>query len=135
MANNFNLKKFLAEGRMLKEEQKENLADFLNMNQDEVYKIVIKPRVDYGVKEGDITADEFANLDKYLQDKWIDGNTSDASDDPNETAEYAIDFPNLYYYFELSTVPFPEDVTYGGDEPEEIMLLGKKLYLFGTDNP
>ena len=77
-------------------------------------------------------------MEDYIQDKWISTTTSNASDDLNKAAGYGIDFPNLNYYWEISSVPHPgeDEITYAqGGEPYEIELLGKKFSLFTTDNP
>ena len=137
MENTFNLKKFLAEGKMLKEENEGNMADFLNQHKDEVFAKIVKPTIDWNVEDGNITPEELTNMSDYIQDKWIDCETSNASDDPNKVASYAIDFPNAFYYFEISSVPYPgeDEISWGGDEPDEIELLGKKFYLYQTTQP
>ena len=144
--NDFNLKKFLTENKLTRNSQLLNenrimlggsVADFLNRHKDEVFEEIVQPMIDYYVEEGDITPKELANMSNYIDEAWIDCNTSHASDDRDKVASYAIDFPNAFYYFGISSVPYPgeDEISWGGDEPDEIELLGKKFYLYQTTQP
>lgn len=105
--SNFDLKKYLAEGRLLKEEEKTDLLSFINQNQEEVAKKVGAIRLEDIEKDvlGDVGATGIYNID-------------------GDEMESGLAFR------------FPEDVDDSfkgeeGDEPKPIKIADKKLMYIG----
>jgi hypothetical protein len=76
MENTFNIKKFLAEGRLLKEEQESNMVDFLNQHKNEIIDAI-------GTNSSWITSEDISNAKKYY---FFDEGT------PGITTWYALTF-------------------------------------------
>ena len=105
--SNFDLKKYLAEGRLLKEEEKTDLLSFINQNQKEVANKVGAIRLE------DIIIDDLGDV--------------------GATGIYSIDGDEMESGLAFR---FPEDVDDSfkgeeGDEPKPIEIAGKKLMYIG----
>ena len=99
MDNNFNLKSFLAEGKLLKEDQEGNIVDFLNSNFEEFKQKVANP------------GSEFFSIG--------DSKVASAGTDEDSGIDVSFDKEHMLNLF-------PEDDPY--NEVEEAEIAGRKIY-------
>ena len=136
MENTFNLKKFLAEGKLLKEEQEGNIVDFLNQHKDEAFEKIIKPAVDDKIKNSSVDYSKIPpgefGIDPELNKGW----SPSESPDFEGCAEYVIDAGYIGTAWVAQFEPFTDpDVLDVSDEQFEYinanpyMIAGKKVYV------
>lgn len=128
MNNNFDLKKFLAEGKLLKEENEANIADFLNQHKDEALEKIFGYLLNQSIEDEDISQEKVDNIDE--QDKtWEFISKDNNPADPFDHARLANELP-ISYDAMVSFEPFPEDYDFEFSSPDETEIAGVKVYYF-----
>ena len=130
MENTFNLKSFLAEGKLLKEEQEGNIVDFLNQHYDEAFEKIAKPAIDLGIKNGE----EYDDVDNY--EDYIKGWFLSSTPGFEGCAEFIVETLHINAGFMASFKPFPRESMDVDDQEAEAVntqpkiIAGEKIYVF-----
>jgi hypothetical protein len=134
MENTFNLKKFLAEGALLKEEQEGDIVDFLNQYYGEAFEEIIQPSIELGMEEEGI--DDMEDYIEYISKDWF----FTKSPTFEECADFNIETTDRNIGFIASFEPFTNeqaldisdaDIKAINDNPH--IIEGKKVYVYEYD--
>ena len=134
MNNDFNLKQFLAEGALLKEEQEGNIVDFLNQHKDEAFEKIIQPSIELGMEEAEI--DDMEDYIEYISEDWF------FTESPTfeECADFNIETTNGTFGFLAQFEPFTDeqeldvsDSHFKAINANPDMIAGKKVWVYEYD--
>jgi hypothetical protein len=139
MNNNFNLKQYLSENRLLGEIEVKmggfnDIVSFLNLHYDEAFEIIVKPSIYSQIEDeiGGVTPEEFG-LNPTFHKGWFLSETPGFEN----CAEFFIDSGYMATGFMTQFEPFTDeqaldvsDETFNNINNNPDIVAGKKIYVF-----